>query len=119
MASALAEGFLRMNNITSPIFLVEDEDIMIFANPRQAELDLEPIDVRLGGFVMYDSVGRLLKIETLNWKGNRVTAIEEQPTHQKDLEGALRRFLKASKVPEGEDARCDLPCLVQACGKLA
>jgi hypothetical protein len=104
-----------LNNIIPPIFIVEDEDVIILASIAKAQSWIEPIDVQLGGFEMYDSVGRLLKIETFRWRGNKITSLEEQPTHQKELEHALRRYLKASNVPQAHDPSCDLPCLVEAC----
>lgn len=107
----MGEGIL--NNIVPPIFIVEDEDVIILASIAKAESWIEPIDVQLGGFVMYDSVGRLLKIQT-DWKGNQISSLEVEPTHQADLAHALRAFLKASNVPQAEDENCDLPCLVLA-----
>jgi hypothetical protein len=85
---------------------------------QKAEGWIEPIDVKSGDFVVYDSVGRLLKIDT-NWKGNRISAVEAEPSHRVDLEHSLRRFLKASNVPQADDPSYDLAWLVQACCELA
>lgn len=107
-----------MSLIAAPIFIVEDEDILTFASVRDAQMDLEPIDVKLGGFVAYDSEGRLLQIET-DGRSVTISSVEDEPSHQNELEHALRRFLTASNAPQGEDPLCDLPCLVNACRKLA
>ena len=115
MASSVGEGIL-MSHIAAPIFIVEDEDILTFASVRDAQLDLEPTDVRLAGFVAYDSEGRLLQVQTNGWSVT-ISSAENEPTHAAQLENALRRFLKAVNAPRAEDQTCDLPCLVEICLK--
>jgi hypothetical protein len=113
----MGEGIL-MGYIAAPIFIVEDEDILTFASVRDAQLDLEPIDVKLGDFVAYDSEGRLLRVQT-NGRSVTISSAENEPTHPAQLETALRRFLKALNAPQAEDPMCDLSCLVNACRNLA
>ena len=105
-----------MTDVAPPIFIIGDTDVIMFASVRQAERDLEPIDVRSGGFVAYDSLGRLLRLEASRWRVT-ITLAESEPSHVSELENALRAYLKALNDPVGEDAKCELPFLVDACRK--
>jgi hypothetical protein len=115
VAPAMGEGTLS-NNIVPPIFIVEDDDVIILASVAKAESFTEPIDVKLGGFVAYDSEGRLLRFDATHW-GVTVRAAELEPTHASELKDALRAYLKAVSEPASDDPTCDLACLVNACRK--
>ena len=116
MASAMGEGILSNNNIVPPIFIVDDEDVIVLASVAKAENWIEPVDVKLGGFVAFDAEGRLLRFNATHWRVT-VTAAELEVTHASQLEAALRAYLVASHEEIGADSTCDLPCLVEACRK--
>lgn len=115
MAPAMGEGFLTDSPIP-PIFIIDGHDVAIFASIEEAQLHLEPIDVKNQQCVAFDAEGRLLRIEV---EHGRIKAQleEKESTHRGDLEAALRQYLRELKDPAGEDQRCDLPYLVQACHK--
>ena len=64
----------------------------------------------------FDAEGRLLGLDI---EHGRITVRlrEKESTHRGDLEAALRRYLRELKDPAGEDEKCDLSGLVQACHK--
>ena len=112
MASTLEEGIL-MSNLIPPVFIVDGEDVGVFASLEEALLQLEPRDVTNQEYTGYDSEGRLLRLET---DGERVSAYlaEDEPIHALQLETALRCFLRAMNEPSANDPKCDLSCLVAA-----
>ena len=103
-----------MNSATIPIFIIEDADVSVYASVKSAEIDLEPIDVKTGGFVAYDAEGRLLQLKTNGWRVT-ISLAEERPTHAHELEVTLRNFLESTNDPIAHDSACDLDCLVNTC----
>lgn len=100
-----------MSEAVPPIFIIDDLDVCIFASLREVELHLEPDYLEGEPRTIYDSNGRLVRVEV---KGNRVIAslAEEKPTHAAELETSLRAFLSAMSEPLAGDPACKLPCLV-------
>ena len=105
----MAKGLL-MNDLLFPIYLIEDEDVMIFPSIRDVQMQLEPNLIR-GDEIAYDAKGRRLKIET-DRRQVKVSVTEEDPMHAAELEASLRSYLIAMKEPLAKEARCNLPCLV-------
>jgi len=101
-----------------PIFVVEGLDIGIYASAEDAMRDLEPWWVRQKEGLVYDAEGRMLTPEI---SGLRVTELipEDPPAHAKELEAALRAFLKEIGEAIADDPNCILPCLVDVAGKLS
>ena len=94
-----------------PIFIAEGWDLKLYDSIRDAELDLEPIDVESGIYAGYDAEGRLLKIETRD-SAVVLSAAEASPAHQGQLEELLRGALRMTgHLPEGADS---LESLVEA-----
>ena len=102
-----------MSIAVPPIFVVDEDDVIVY---ESLEVDLEPLDVKAGGLVAYDAEGRFLRLE-VNRGAVTVSVAEEKPTHARELESTLRKFLKASGEPLADDSTCDLECLVNACRK--
>lgn len=107
-----------MSNLTPPVFVIEGEDVSVYASVKEAEIDIEPIDAKSGGLVAYDAQGRLLRFETNHWRVS-IALAEDEPRHADELECTLREFLRAVNDPSGTDPTCDLPCLVEASSRLA
>ena len=91
----------------TPIVVIEDIDVSIYASVEDAQIDIEPIDVKTGGLVAYDAEGRLLRLET-NGFSVTISLAEDESRHAVELENALRNFLKALNEPIGDDPKCDL-----------
>ena len=56
-----------MQEITPPIIVVDDMDIMMFASIEEAEQSIEPVDAQAGDFVAYDAEGRVLRFDATHW----------------------------------------------------
>ena len=97
--------------IALPILIAEGWDLKLYDSIRDAELDLEAIDVEDGIYAGYDADGRLLKIET-RASAVVLSAAEASPSHQGQLEELLRGALRMTgHLPEGADS---LESLVEA-----
>lgn len=96
-----------------PIIVNENGDLSFFASIKGAENYLEPIDVRNGEYVGYDSEGRLLSFSTniesrpgllgigsRNVEAVKITEAESEPKHQEELLDALKRFLSGRVIPD-------------------
>ncbi len=75
-----------------PIIVDEDGPVYIFEALRDAELYLEPIDVKNSRYVAYDSEGRLLRLLPTEPRITIETA-EAVPTHTSELREALIGYL--------------------------
>ena len=75
-----------------PIIINESGDITLYTSVADAEINLEPIDVKDCIYSGYDAEGRLLKIELI---GNKVSIkiAESKPSQKRELEELLRRAL--------------------------
>jgi len=90
-----------------PIIADNRGDLCVFETVAQAESYMEPVDVRNGEYVVFDSEGRLL-VPVVASNGNRERTVlksaESIPAHEKALRDALVRFLaktrSASPSPE-------------------
>jgi hypothetical protein len=95
------------------IFIVEGNDIASFASIKDAQLDLEVIDVENDIYVGYDHEGRLLKLAVDGRKKRVViTLAENKPSHAKELEAVIRTYLEQVGEPLPNDPAYDLPYLV-------
>jgi hypothetical protein len=90
-----------------PIIADNRGDLCVFETIAQAESYMEPVDVRNGEYVVFDSEGRSL-VPVVASNGNRERTVlksaESTPAHAKALRDALIRFLAktrfASPSPE-------------------
>ena len=95
-----------------PVFVIDGNDVSIHSSLEDAALLLEATDVKRNLYVGYDSEGRLVRFES-DRQRVKASLAEENPLHARELEEALRKYLRAMDVPEGNDSECNLPCLVE------
>lgn len=121
--------------ISLPIVVVDNSgvDISIYPSIEDAELHLEPIDVKNGEYRAYDAAGRVLALGVVKKRIRRswglvnmgveqvlVRQAEEKPTHCEELRAALIAFLDSvgigveSSHPEGIDQL--IQTVAQHCG---
>jgi hypothetical protein len=94
-----------------PIILDNRGDLRFFRAAHDAEAYAEPIDVRNGEYVGYDSQGRILSLTVVSEQvpgllgrfgghSERVVIGSEEatPQHAEELSGALRGFLRRAGV---------------------
>ena len=117
MASPMGER-LVIKMIKLPIFIADKGgfDMGVFVSIQEAQLQLEVIDVDNDEYVGYDAEGRLLRIETERDKV-MISLAEDEPSHSRELEVAIRDYLKAVNEPLGSDPICSLASLVTVCQK--
>jgi len=101
-----------------PVFIVEGNDLSVYSTLERAQNQLEPHDVLNLVYEGYDAEGRLLSLK-VDKRRVVISLAEENPTHAKTLENAIRNYLRATNNPLGDDESCDLNCLVTACIKFA
>ena len=84
--------------ITPPIIVDEQGTATVFESVEDAERYLEPIDVRNGEYVAYDSEGRLLRLLPTS---PRITIenADLEPHHSKEVRELLVRLLSYTGVP--------------------
>jgi hypothetical protein len=102
----------------TPIFIYEPVDLSVYRELETAELDLEPIDVKSNIYYVYDAEGRALKL-IADKDRVRIELAEENPNHARELELAIRDFLKAIDDKMGENQEAGLNELVEYCEKFA
>jgi hypothetical protein len=108
-----------------PIILVEHGDILIFRSVEDAELALEPIDVRNGEYVAYDAEGRTLVLSVIidekpglfGWSARRTECVKlidnpEAAIDEAGLSASLAQFLNRSGVSLDGAKEDDLSALV-------
>jgi hypothetical protein len=101
--------------ITTPIFLSDGGDLLIFESVDDARGYIEAVDVVDGVYVAYDSQGRLLKLgisASLSKQVVEIDIAEVEPTHQETLRNVLMEFLKAAHRSESLLAQDSLEELV-------
>jgi hypothetical protein len=76
-----------------PIILDEHGDISLFPSVETAARYVEPIDVRNGEYIAYDSSGFLLKLVPTEPVVSISGHLSDRP-HKDQLEQALRSFLE-------------------------
>jgi hypothetical protein len=101
-----------------PVFVVEGNDLSVYNTLKRVQNQLEPQDVLKQVYEGYDAEGRLLSLK-VERRRVVISLAEENPTHTKTLENAIRNYLRAANDPLGDDESCDLNCLVTACIKFA
>jgi hypothetical protein len=85
--------------ICPPIIVDEQGTATVFESIEDAERYLEPIDVKNGEYVAYDSEGRLLRLVPTS---PRITIenAELEPHHPSEVRNLLTRLLAYTGVPE-------------------
>lgn len=105
-----------------PIFIDNRGDISAYASVRDAENDIEAIDVRDNEYEAFDSEGRQLRLIVPEqqrgfWNFGtervRIAETETEPTRAAALHQRLQAFLKAVGV-QNVDAASSLPQIVEA-----
>lgn len=102
--------------IVPPIFIAEGLDVRVCRTAEEAGHELEPWWVQENRGQVYDSEGRLLRLEAGKIRV-KVLQGDSTPTHAGELRSLLRKFLKAVNDPAAIDGELDLPYLVDACRK--
>jgi hypothetical protein len=75
-----------------PIIVNNFGDILVFDSVQEAERYLEPVDVANGEYVAYDSAGTFLELTVTEINRTVIQPAELTPSHEVELEQALRRF---------------------------
>jgi hypothetical protein len=109
--------------MSTPVIVSENGDLMIFKSVEQAQAALEPIDVKNGEYVAYDSEGFLLAFEIVRFKKNNifranheVEAVELKKSTKhcpKQLSELLIQFFKNTNTYVREDDSAKLQDLIQ------
>lgn len=98
-----------------PIIADNRGDLCVFETIAQAESYMEPVDVRNGEYVVFDSGGCLL-VPVVASNGNRERTVlksaESTPAHAKVLRDALIRFLAKTRFATPGMEQMDLAQLV-------
>jgi hypothetical protein len=98
-----------------PIIAVSRGDLHAFETIAQAESYMEPVDVRNGEYVVFDSEGRLL-VPLVASNGNRERTVlksaESTPAHASDLRNTLLRFLAKTRFATPGMEQMDLTQLL-------
>jgi hypothetical protein len=81
--------------ISTPVFLGESGDVLVFDSIEYAEHYIEPIDVINNEYVGYDSEGRLLELLVTDGTHVSMRAAECAPNHSDDLRKMLIHFLES------------------------
>ena len=83
-----------------PIFVIEGNDVGVFRTVGDAQLQLEPDDVRTTQYQVYDSTGAKLSIAATS-AGVFISADEVPPDGKAELATALATFLiQSGDIPE-------------------
>lgn len=100
-----------------PIIVTENGDIDIFESVEKAERYIEPIDVKTGDSVFYDSEGRILQASVIeDSRGIEKTVIEdgkEYRVNNSELKRILIDFLEYLDYPRHELEVMELSSLVK------
>ena len=100
-----------MNNITFPIYLIDDNDILIFRTLGNFQIYLEPSLIK-GNEVIYDSKGNLLKLD-LDIDPTKLSIIDTSLERIKEFEQLLRTYLVLkNELLAFDKERTDLPSLI-------
>ena len=100
-----------MNNIISPIYLIDGNDIIIFRSLKDFQIYLEPNLVK-GDEIVYDSKGQLLRLILKNDTIN-LSIIDTSLERIKEFEQLLRTYLVLKNKSLASDTeRTDLPSLI-------
>ena len=99
----------------APIIADNRGDVCVFETIAQAESYMEPVDVRNGEYVVFDSEGRLL-LPAVASNGNRERTVlksaESTPAHAKALREALIRFLVKTRFASPSPEKMNLAQLL-------
>lgn len=101
--------------IKPPIVVIDGDDIMVHSSVEDAEIDLEPGDVKSGGIEVYDSAGQLLDLSvtlielkrhflyfkwTKHYEGVRIKIHEPIVNRVNELRAKLLSFLSSKGMTE-------------------
>lgn len=89
----------QRHGISPPIIVDEQGTATIFEFVEDAERYLEPIDVRNGEYVAYDSEGRLLRLLPTS-PHITVESAESEPSHTNEVKDLLIRLLRYTGAAE-------------------
>ncbi|HYQ82430.1 MAG TPA: hypothetical protein VEP28_00170 [Rubrobacter sp.] len=81
-----------------PVIVAEGLDLKLYDSVRDAELDLEPVDVQAGCYVGYDSEGHELLFAVQEGRVE-ISAAESSPGHRRKLAELLRTALASAGRP--------------------
>jgi hypothetical protein len=104
-----------MIDLTTPIFILEKGNMMVYPSIKAAQSDLEAIDVKNGEYVAYDANGHLLSLEAIN--NSVFISLVNHTKHTDELKSGIKTFLQNLGDPVGEDNSYDLPFLIDYCRK--
>ena len=109
-----------------PIIVNEHGDVEVFTSVEDAEVYLEPIDVRNEEYTAFDSEGRKLSLRVIKSKRRglfglipyhvetvKIECEEAEPQHESDLRSLLSDFLIHFDVPETWIAKASLAEMVE------
>lgn len=99
--------------IKAPIIIDEHGDTSIYESVKDAELDLEAIDVKNKEYVAYDSEGRLLRLIPASVHEVTVESAEQEPNHADELRALLFDFLAYMGAPVSWLEKASLQELVE------
>ena len=98
--------------IVPPVIISESGDVDVFESVEDAEKYLEPVDVRAGRFVAFDSEGRSLLLYPTSPRIS-IALAEETPSHAEELSVLLKRFLGQVGVAHPSLESDSLPELIE------
>lgn len=111
----------------TPIIVSENGDILIFPTVEEACAYLEPIDVRNGEYIAYDSDGQLLELKVslektknifgINFQKERVSINSTLTEDKEGLIARLENFLVSVSKSEIDNGS-SLPDLIRATSAL-
>lgn len=100
-----------------PIIIYENGSMDIFESVKKAELKIEPIDVKNGEFIYYDSEARILQAfvvkDSRGIERTVITDSEEEKINNSELEKILIDFLEYLDYQRQELEKMELSSLVR------
>lgn len=104
-------------DMKEPIIVAENGDVDIFESVEKAERYIEPIDVKIGDNVFYDSEGRVLRAFVVNdsrgIEKTVITSNEDEKINHSELKKILIDFLEYLNYPRLELEEMELSSLVR------
>jgi hypothetical protein len=101
---------------TPPIIVDDNGDVEIYPTIEVACSKLEAIDVNENAYEVFDSRGRLLRVETRGYDVWDMQVVSDVPPQPAELERRLRRFIERvgwERVGLADFERASLPVLVE------
>ena len=76
-----------------PLIFDENGDVSLYWSLKDAQRNIEAIDVKNDEYVGYDAIGRLLSLKAINLQSSEISLAEDRPLHAQDVVVALRRYI--------------------------